>query len=337
MEKITFFILCSYIFSEALFAKVDPLSVFYKTKEIQENKSEQTPKKSTLRLGRVSMDLLFLLHPKMRGYNFAVDSFFKEIPKNLSIPVEFYLRDRYRSLKSFKQEFRKRHAQLLKEIKALESQVESARQEYIRANNNLLSNEQGKQANVSYETIEDQYWSRRSNLENEISAAKKRFDKWVENNNKDMFLSLKDRDLKMRQIVTEVRNLVTNIAQSKNIDMVFNRNAKTLGGKNGLIDLAEKRFITYGYNPLKQLLNDEFFFGYKGTGTTEEYLQTFDKYLQNYDQVQNVFSKSYTQFDTLGKVEDLTLIALQEMFQQYKYPQKLISKILEVVKSWRKQ
>ena len=336
MEKIKLLIICSYIFPTVLFARADPLSGFYKVKTTQENK-EQPTKSTQIRLGRVSMDLLFLMHPKMRNYNFAVDSFFKEIPRNLSIPIEFYLKDRNKNLKIFKKEFRKRHAQLLQEVKELETQVELARQEYIRANNNLLSDEQDKQSNISYETIEDKYWSRRSNLENEISAAKKRFDQWIENNNKDMFLSIKDRDLKMRQIVTEVKNLVTNIAQSKNIDMVFNRNAKTLGGKNGLIKLSKRRFITDGYNPLKQLLNDEFFFGYKGTGTAEEYLQTFDKYLQNYDQVHHVFSKSYTQFDTLGKVEDLTLIALRKMFQQYKYPQKLISKILEVVKSWRKQ
>ena len=336
MGKIKFLIICSYICPAVLFAKTDPLSAFYKMKTSKENK-EQPSKPSQITLGRVSMDLLFLLHPKMRDYNFAVDSFFKEIPRNLSVPVEFYLKDRHRNLQLFKQEFRKRHAQLLQEIKALENQVESARQEYIRANNNLLSDEQGKQSNISYETIEDKYWTKRSNLESQISVIKKQFDEWVENNNKDMFLNIEQRDLKMRQIITEVKKLVTNLAKSKNIDIVFNRNAKTLGSKNGLIDLAVKRFITDGYNPLKQLLNDEFFFGYKGTGTTEEYLQTFDKYLQNYDQVQNIFSKSYTQFDTLGKVEDLTLIALQEMFQQYKYPQKLISKILEVVKSWRKQ
>ena len=99
MEKIRFLIILI-IIHNAAFATKDPLASLYEIKKTKNSKSNNQA--SVISLGRVSMDLLFLLHPRMKEYNFAVDSFFKEIPKKLSVPIEFYLKDRHKKFKKFK-------------------------------------------------------------------------------------------------------------------------------------------------------------------------------------------------------------------------------------------
>lgn len=323
------------LLNQVNWAKNDPLSTFYSIKTADPEK-QKSKNDNDLNLGRVSMDLIFLLHPAMRDYNFAVDSFFKDIPKNLSIPVEFYIKDRHKAVQEFKGNFNQRYQQLEVELAELKQQIEIARQEYLKSNNALLTSQTpNKQANSRYESIENQYWLRRKDLETQIENVKNKFDEWVSNNSKEIFLSIEERNRRLEKIITEIKSTITQLAQSRNIQLVFNRNAQTLGTRGRLFNLPEKRFITDQYNPLKRFLNDEFFFGYEGRGASQEYLHTFNNYLNNYNNIQEVFSQSYEQFDTLGKVEDLTLPSLKSIFDQYNYPDALTAKLIDIVRTWR--
>ena len=88
-------------------------------------------------------------------------------------------------------------------------------------------------------------------------------------------------------------------------------------------------------NPLKDFTADKFFFNYQKIGTTQQYLNTFNAYLEHYESIEKMFAKVYQQFDALGKVQDLTLPCLTILFERYKYPKSLRLKLLDLIKNWR--
>ena len=105
---------------------------------------------------------------------------------------------------------------------------------------------------------------------------------------------------------------------------------------NRLLKLLQKPFIPMNNNPLKDFLNDQLLFNYTDVGTTQQYFHTFESHLKNYQSIESIFSNIYEKFDTLGKVEDLTLPCLNLLFERYKYPKPVKSKLLKILQSWQK-
>jgi len=324
------------IIQQNLLALQDPLASFYPIKNSNEVNSKSQNNTSHTSLGRVSMELLFLLHPRMKEYNFATDSFFQKIPSKLSVPIEFYLKNRHKKLQKFKTLLLKKRRETEKLIAQLTEQKNILRQDYINSNNALLNSDKNiKQVGQRYQAIEEKYWSKRMDYESQIKDIKENHRNWISNNSKELFVDRKTRDQQLNQIVKEIKKTVSQLAKSRNIDIVINRNAKTLGGKKGLLRLLEKPFIPMNNNPLKDFTTDKFFFNYQKIGTTKQYLNTFKTHLEHYGSIEKMFAKVYQQFDTLGKVQDLTLPCLKILFERYKYPKPLSLKLLDLIKNWR--
>ena len=334
MEKIRFLIILILIHNTA-FATKDPLASLYEIKKIKNSKANDQA--SVISLGRVSMDLLFLLHPRMKEYNFAVDSFFKEIPKKLSVPIEFYLKDRHKKFKKFKSLQYQKSQQMKADIAEIKKQKDLLRQEYLSSNNSLLnSNESKANIGTKYQKIEQNYWSKRINYETQIKQIKSSYNAWISNNSKDLFIDRKSRNKLLSQIVNEIKSTVKEVAKSKSIQIVINRNAKSLRGENSKVKLLQKPFIPMNNNPLKDFLNDQLLFNYTDVGTTRQYFHTFESHLKNYQSIESIFSNVYEKFDTLGTVKDLTLPCLNLLFERYKYPKPVKSKLLKILQSWQK-
>ncbi len=335
MEKIRLLVIVL-IIQQNLLASQDPLASFYATKNSSETDTKEQTHTVHISLGRVSMDLLFLLHPQMREYNFATDSFFQKIPSKLSVPLEFYLKDRHKKFQKFNALLLVKRRETEKLIRQLTQQKDVLRQNYINSNNSLLnSNKDLEQVGEKYEAIEQEYWATRLNYENQIKDTKAKLQNWISSNNKELFVDRKTRDELFNQIVKEIKETVSQLAKSRNIQIVINRNAKSLGAKKGLLQLLEKPFVPMNNNPLKDFTADKFFFNYQKLGTSEQYLNTFNTHLKHYESIEKMFSKVYEQFDTLGKVQDLTLPSLNLLFQRYKYPKKFRLKLLNIIKNWR--
>ena len=321
----------------ALNAFSDPLAKFYKKSDkatVQEIKEKES---SQLALGRVSMDLLFLLHPRMKEYNFHVDSFFKELPERLSMPVEFYLKDRQKKYKAYKAKFQSKKRNMLKEVENIKLSLNLLRQKYVQSNNELLGMQSdSKNRNQKYQQLERDYWASRVKLEEKISETRNQFEKWVSNNGKDLFINREDRDQILDDIAKEVKDIVQLIADKRNINLVFNRNAKTLGAGNDLLQLQSKPFLFDNNQALQKFFNNEFYFDYNEAGSPSDFLQAFSSYLQHYESLHATFTNAYKKFDTLGKVQDLTIPSLNLMFTRYKFPKKLKLELLKAVQSWQK-
>ena len=172
MEKIRLIIIFILIHND-IFASKDPLASLYKIEQTRTFKSDNQVKAYVPSLGRVSMDLLFLLHPRMKEYNFAVDSFFKEIPTKLSIPIEFYLKDRHKKLQKFRSLQSQKSQQMKANLAEITRQKDLLRQKYLSSNNSLLNSDK-KSINIDkkYQQIEQEYWSKRMSYETQIKQIK---------------------------------------------------------------------------------------------------------------------------------------------------------------------
>lgn len=336
MEKLKFLAILI-ITHTVLNADTDPLAKFYRNTKTNVAVKAETKVTTQPSLGRVSMDLLLLMHPKMKKYNFHVDSFFTEIPEKLTMPVEFYLKDRQKAFKEYKAKALSKKRGMMKKIENVKRSLNSLRQKYLKSNNELLSMQSDdKLRNQKYQKIESEYWTSRVKLEEEIKKIRNQFEKWVSNNSKELFLNRQDRDQVLKDIAKEVKEIVQIVANEKNINLVFNRNAKTLGAGSNLLQLQDKPFLFDNNHALQKFFDNEFYFDYKKSGSTSDYLQAFNSYLKHYESIHSIFANAYRQFDTLGKVHDLTIPSLNLMFTRYKFPKKIKLKLLKAVQSWQK-
>lgn len=321
----------------ALKANSDPLAKFYKKANqavLQESKMKEMEQ---LSLGRVSMDLLFLLHPKMKDYNFHVDSFFKELPERLSMPVEFYLKDRQKKYKEFEVKVLSKKRIMMKEVEDIKHKLNLLRQKYVQSNNELLGMQlNSKHRNKKYQQIEREYWASRVKLEEEIIKKRNQFKQWLSDNNRELFLTRLDRDQKLDDITKEVKDIVQIVANKKNINLVINRNAKTLGAGSNLLQLQDRPFLFDNNQALQKFFNNEFHFDYKEAGSPSDFIQAFNSYLKHYGSIRATFANAYQQFDTLGKVHDLTIPSLNVLFTRYKFPKQIKLELLRAVRSWQK-
>ena len=190
--------------------------------------------------------------------------------------------------------------------------------------------------NKKYQQAERDYWASRLELEEKISETRNQFESWVSNNGKDLFINRQDRDKILDDIAKEVKDIVQVIANKRNINLVFNRNAKTLGAGSNLLQLQNRPFLFDNNQALQKFLNNEFHFDYSKPGSPSDYLQAFNSYLKHYDSIQETFKNAYKQFDTLGKVHDLTIPSLNLLFTRYKFPKKIKHELLTAIQSWQK-
>ena len=161
---------------------------------------------------------------------------------------------------------------MLKEVENIKLSLNLLRQKYVQSNNELLGMQSdSKNRNQKYQQLERDYWASRVKLEEKISETRNQFEKWVSNNGRDLFINREDRDQILDDIAKEVKDIVQLIADKRNINLVFNRNAKTLGAGNDLLQLQSKPFLFDNNQALQKFFNNEFYFDYNEAGSPSDF------------------------------------------------------------------
>ncbi|MCJ8345751.1 hypothetical protein MJH12_09435 [bacterium] len=279
--------------------------------------------KFAAKVGLISLDLVYLFHPKMKNYNYVMNSFFREVPKNLSIPLTYYMKNKLKVYKVFKKTYLSKHRNFQREMKELKKDLGRLQESFMAMGDLSLST-------YEFRKREKNYWKTRYQLEAEKKSLKESFDLWVFENDDDLLMSEKERDLQCAQIVKEVQNMIDVISKKEQINFVFNLDSNIAKGSHQ-IQLPKKTLFFQEYNDYSMLLQDELYFNYQKRGETYQYYQALKSHLSYYPQLKKSFSKNFKVTPFVGKRKNITLDVLNRLFIKYGYPQKMKQQILGLV------
>ncbi|PCJ21498.1 MAG: hypothetical protein COB02_02580 [Candidatus Cloacimonadota bacterium] len=274
------------------------------------------------KVGLVSLDMVYLFHPKMKNYNYLMDSFFINIPKNLSISLAFYLKNKLVEYKKFKRKYLKKQTQYKRAFKKINLELNQLREAFLNVNTNNSTD--------NFRDEEQKYWDRRYKLEQKKENLKKTFTSWLKENDKDFLMSEKNRDLQFLKIVQEVEKIIKKISIKNSINFVFNIDSDINHTKSKL-KLPKRDLFWQEYNDYSSLLQDELFFNYEKRGTNEQYYKSLSSHLSYYPQLKNSFSQNFKKMAFVGKSQNITKQVLDILFDKYRYSKRLKAKLLRVL------
>lgn len=286
-----------------------------------------------LRLGACDLNLVFLMHPRMRDYNFLVQSFRAPLPAKLNVPAEFYLKQRNDQRLAFLKQLDSRKALFEGSQKKLESQIKQLRMEFEREITSLKS-EPGAIRKI--EIAEDRYFKSRMELEGQIQELVTNYRKWKAENTVEIYLPEPARNKLFRSISIEIQESLRKLSKTHGIDLIFNKPLKntrasplTPGNSFDYTTLAnyENHFALLMRRPMAV-----------GEGnaalSTRGLYRSMAPYFSNYEQIFQYFKPVLSQHLFLGQGRDLTTEVLSHLWRKYKIPDAKIDAMLEIVKSW---
>lgn len=303
------------------------------SEEVSVSKNTRPEEKSELKLGTCDLSLIFLLHPRMRDYNFLVQSFRAPLPEKLSVPAEFYMRQRNAKRIAFLKQLDTREALFEESQQRLASAISQLRQNFEREISELKS-EPGAIRKI--EVAEDRYFKERMELEEEIQNSIADHKKWKADNTVEIYVSEGQRNQIFRLISKEIQESLQSISKSAGIDLIFNKSLKRVRAVANSPDKSFDYTSLANYeNHFAMLMNRPMTVGEGNAAlSTRGLFRSVAPYFANYEEIFQYFEPVLSQHLFLGQGEDLTVQSLKLLWESYQIPETKLSAMLEVVKNW---
>lgn len=281
--------------------------------------------KFAAKVGLVSLDLVYLFHPKMKNYNYLMNSFFTPIPDDLSIPIEYYLKNKLGAYKGYKKEFLLKESEMQRELIVVSKSLEKLKENFLIDTSNDLST-------YEFRNKEKLYWKKRHQLEADRKKITTLFQTWQSKNNKDFLMSDEQRDIEAKNIVQEVQSIIDILVEQDQFNFVFNLDSDIYGRAKKSYHLPNKTMFWQEYNDYSMLLKDELFFNYKKRGETYQYYAALSAHLSYYPKIKETFSQNFQSSAFVGKSKNITLNVLNILFKKYSYSHKMKTQLLGLIK-----
>ncbi|MCO4783141.1 MAG: hypothetical protein KC646_12525 [Candidatus Cloacimonetes bacterium] len=281
--------------------------------------------KFSAKVGLVSLDLVYLFHPKMKNYNYLMNSFFTPIPKDLSIPLPYYLKNKLKAYKQYKKMYLVKESELQRSTIEIMKSLKRLKEEFLMSSETDLSTQE-------YRRQETNYWSERNILETKRKDLLENFEVWKSTNNKDFLMSNEERDQQSKQIVQEVQLIIDSIVEKDGLNFVFNIDSDIYGRTKKSYDLPAKTLFWQEYNDYSMLLKDELYFNYKKRGETYQYYSALSAHFSYYPKIKETFAQNFQSTAFVGKSQNISLKILKELFDRYGYSQTIKTQLLDLIR-----
>ncbi|MCO4780883.1 MAG: hypothetical protein KC646_01060 [Candidatus Cloacimonetes bacterium] len=266
----------------------------------------------------LDLKLALLLHPAMKDYNFTIHSFIKPIPKNLNVPINFYLKNRIKESSEMVLKSKKTYKDL--RLKQLEVQQKISSLIYNKSSNirKIMSSNRGD-TESQLEKFRSDYQKKLKRYQLQKLSITKDIVNTFDTSYGIHYMTRTDRDRLLKKIEKEVLLAAKKVLNSQNLSVLLNGNYLEDVAPQTISKLAwvDKNFtgvnaLSFYFQRQHQVIDDEIQSYSEQIGA-----DLFDPYYKNLNKIPAIFGKNYNdQFILLGG-KNITKATLQVLYQKY--------------------
>lgn len=292
-------------------------------KEINKPQTSKSNKVRSSSNGIAILDLklALLFHPLMKDYNFTVHSFIKPIPKNLNVPINFYLKNRVKESRAMVLKSKQTYTDLQAEQLQVQQKISSMI--YKKASNirRIMSS--------SHSNTESELESFRSNYQQKLKQLQLRklsITQDIVNTYSSSFgihyMTRKERNKLLKTIEKEVLESAKIVLKSQKLSILLNGNYLENTTARDIPKLAwvDKNFngvnaLNFYFRRQHQVVDDEIQ-AYSAQGGAD----LFDPFYKNLNKVPSIFGKNYDNRFVLLGGKNITKATLQVLYKKHNKP-----------------
>ena len=288
--------------------------------------------------GYVDYKTLLLFHPAMRLYNFKVNNAYRPVPKNISVPLNFFLADREKKSVTQIRENQNMQTQARNQLKDLHSKSARLAREHQKQKNLLLRD---KFANKEreFERLKREYQRELKEVQDEINATTEKIHRLYNESFGVHFLRIEERKSFLTAIEDEVLSTIEALRKEKKFLFILN-NQVGHGFEPAKINTLAYRYTGFtGMNPLWKYLkrNQKLSSGENNSvriGADVRDMQSmYDRSLD----VSGIFQSPNLERFVLAGGVNLTLEVLEKIYQKHNYPDAQIRQLKLILSELRSE
>jgi hypothetical protein len=265
----------------------------------------------------VDMGTVLLFHPEMKTYNFKVHNFYRPIPKQISVPLDFYLSQRQKESLEMIQKYRTEHDNLKQKIQRLERVSQQELTEFDSKKRQILADGNGDTI-ARVQALQEQYNLRSQKLFEQISNARSSLSEIWEKTYGNQFLRLEERSAKLKSIMKNVYDTLDLIRAKSGYAVILN-NHFNLPPKSP--ELSPLMFFTNSYSGTNQLSDFLQSGSLKFRGDfkpgPDYYKQMLEPYWTHASEINGIFNFHEAGAFVLSGGKDITSEVLSSIYEQY--------------------
>ena len=297
-----------------------------------DNLNDIDSKQSGLDFGYVNYKTLLLFHPQMRTYNFKVNNFYRPVPKDLKVPLKFFLEDRERRsvslIKRTKRDYDK-HKRKLATLYETKSKVAA---DFVEQKRLLLRD---KFANKEKEliTLGDREKSALDNVSTQIEVTRERIKELYDRSFGIHYLRLDERQEAFSKIESGVRESIEIVRRKQHLVFVLNNQ---VGDLSKSFKLSSRMFEYPGFVEMNNLW--KFLHRSKRLASGEldkirlgDDTRSMIKFFNHQSNVGSIFQLPSINHFVLAGGKNITLRCLAEIYVKHEYPRDKIIRLINII------
>ena len=296
------------------------------------SKLDDLDNKSGGDFGYVNYKTLLLFHPRMKVYNFKVNNFYRPVPNDITVPLQYYLEDRER-----------RSAEQIKSSRTIHENYKRNLTNLYREKNRLLANFEEQKRLLLRDKFADQETELISlgveeknaiaELNGKIQMTQKKMRELYDKSFGIHYLRLDERKQEFQRIESEVKQAIESIRRKQKLIFVLNNQ---VGDIEAAVKPNSRMFNYTGFvemNHLWKFLHRTKVLesGELDKIRIEDDLRAMKEYYNQQVSVGSIFQlQSINQFVLAGG-RDVTPSCLAEIYLKYKYSRQKITRLINVL------
>ncbi|PCJ19785.1 MAG: hypothetical protein COB02_06230 [Candidatus Cloacimonadota bacterium] len=292
-------------------------SRYKKMNKTSSNDSKKSKKKS-FKVAILDLKLALLLHPLMKDYDFEIHSFIKPIPKNLNVPINFYLKNRVKESKAMVLKSKLRYKELMHEQITLQQKISSLVFNKNREIRKVISSND-KNVDQALENYRRNYQKKLKNFQLRKLGIIEDVRKTFTSSYGIHYMGPVQRDKKLKKIEKEIFKSAKKVLKAKGFSILLNGNFLEDIKKEAILKLAWVGANFNGVNALNfylqrqhQVIDDEVQSYSKQNGS-----ELFHPFYKNFNKIPAIFGKNYNNHLVLLGGSNITKATLQVLYKQY--------------------
>ena len=282
--------------------------------------------------GYVNYKTLLLFHPRMKVYNFKVNNFYRPVPKDIKVPLKYYLEDRERRSAEQIKSSRTTHENYKRNLTALyrdKARVIANFKEQKR----LLLRDKFADQDAELIVIAGKEDTAIAEVRSRIQSTKKQMKDLYNKSFGIHYLKLDERREEFKRIEFEVKQAIETIRSKQKLIFVLNNQVGDLKGP----EKPNPRMFNYtGFVDMNSLW--KFFHrssvlrsGELNESRLENDINEMLGYYNRHVNVGSIFQLPSLSKFVLAGGRDITLHCLAEIYSRYKYPRKKVIRLINIL------
>ena len=282
--------------------------------------------------GYVNYKTLLLFHPRMKVYNFKINNFYRPIPRDVKVPLKYYLEDRERKsvnlIKSSRTAYENHNRKLLA-LHRDKNRVSANFKEQKR----LLLRDKFADTEAELIALDAKEDNTIAEITGKIQMTKKQMQDLYNQSFGIHYLSLDERRAEFKKIESEVKQAIELIRQKQKLIFILNNQ---VGDFDDILKPNPRMFNYSGFVEMNnlwkflhrtQVLDSGEFDDFRLGDDVKAMLSYYDRKTR----IGSVFQlPSINQFVLAGG-RDVTLQCLAEVYLKYKYSRQKIIRLINII------